>query len=122
MTKSLNSQLDAAERDRDAAKREREETEVQLHALRNERFNVEDSYRTLAAKGREEAQLRERHIEGLKREHALFFNKTLFVMVGAGAFGAFLAGLTGEAARWLWAMFLAVVNSGWATLAAWWNS
>ena len=50
MTKSLNSQLDAAERDRDEAKREREETEVQLHALRNERFNVEDSYRTLAAK------------------------------------------------------------------------
>ena len=43
MTKSLNSQLDAAERDRDEAKREREETEVQLHALRNERFNVEDS-------------------------------------------------------------------------------
>ena len=73
MTQSLNSQLDAAERDRDAAKREREETEVQLLALRNERFNVEDSYRTLAALGREEAQLRERNIEGLKREHALIF-------------------------------------------------
>ena len=99
MTQSLNSQLDAAERDRDEARREREETEVQKLALTMERFNVEDSYRTLAAKGREEAQLRERNIEGLKREHALFFNKTLFVMVGAGAFGAFLAGLTGEAAR-----------------------
>ena len=122
MTKSLNSQLDAAERDRDEAKWEREETEVQLHALRNERFNVEDSYRTLAAKGREEAQLRERNIEGLKREHALFLNKTLFVMVGAGAFGAFLAGLMNEITRWLWATFLAVVSSGWATLAAWWNS
>ena len=122
MTKSLNSQLDAAERDRDEAKREREETEVQLHALRNERFNVEDSYRTLAAKGREEAQLRERHIEGLKREHALFFNKTLFVMVGAGAFGALLAGLMNEITRWLWTTFLAAVSSGWATLAAWWSS
>ena len=32
-------------------------------------------------------------------------------MVGAGAFGAFLAGLTGEAARWVWAM-----------VAAWWNA
>ena len=115
MTKSLNSQLDAAERDR-------EETEVQLLALRNERFNVEDSYRTLAAKGREEAQLRERHIEGLKREHALFFNKTLFVMVGAGAFGALLAGLMNEISRWLWTTFLAAVSSGWATLAAWWSS
>ena len=90
---------------------EREETEVQLLALRNERFNVEDSYRTLAALGREEAQLRERNIEGLKREHALFFNKTLFVMVGAGAFGALLVGVMNEAARW-----------GLATLAAWWNS
>ena len=115
MTKSLNSQLDAAERDR-------EETEVQLLALRNERFNVEDSYRTLAAKGREEAQLRERNIEGLKREHALFLNKTLFLMVGAGVFSALFAGVMGEIARWLWATFLAVVSSGWATLAAWWNS
>ena len=40
----------------------------------------------------------------------------------AGAVGAFGAGLTSEAARWLWATFLAVVSSGWATLAAWWNS
>ena len=29
---------------------------------------------------------------------------------------------TSEAARWLWATFLAVVSSGWATLAAWWSS
>ena len=122
MTKSLNSQLDAAERDRDEAKWEREETEVQLHALRNERFNVEDSYRTLAAKGREEAQLRERNIEGLKREHALFLNKTLFVMVGAGWAGALLSGLMTEIARWLWAAFLAGAGSVGATLAAWWNA
>ena len=40
----------------------------------------------------------------------------------AGAVGALGAGLTSEAARWLWVTFLAVVSSGWATLAAWWNS
>ena len=44
------------------------------------------------------------------------------VTVIAGAVGALAAGLTTQAARWLWAMFLAVVSSGWATLAAWWNS
>ena len=31
-------------------------------------------------------------------------------------------GLTSEAARWLWATFLAVVSSGWASVASWWNS
>ena len=76
-------------------------------------------FRTLAAKSREEAQLRERNIEVLKHERGLYIEKTLFWMVGAGAFGAFLAGVTGEIARWLWATFLTVVNSGWATLAAW---
>ena len=40
----------------------------------------------------------------------------------AGAVGALGAGLTSEAARWLWATFLAVVSSGWASVAAWWNS
>ena len=44
------------------------------------------------------------------------------VAVIAGAVGAFGAGLTSEAARWLWGTFLAVVSSGWATLAAWWSS
>ncbi len=115
MTQSLNSQLDDSTR-------ERAETEAQLLALRNERFNVEHSYQRLAALGREEAQLRERNIEGLKREHALLLNKTLFVMVGAGAFGAFLAGLLNEITRWLWATFLAVVSSGWAMVAGWWNA
>ena len=32
------------------------------------------------------------------------------------------AGLTTQAARWLWDIFLAVLSSGWATLAAWWNA
>ena len=78
MTKSLNSQLDEA-------KREREETEAQKLALTKERFNVEDSYRTLAAKVREEAQLRERNIEVLKHERGLYIEKMLFWMVGRGS-------------------------------------
>ena len=53
---------------------------------------------------------------------AVKIEKTLFWMVGAGAFAAFLAGVTGEIARWLWATFLTVVSSGWASVAAWWNS
>ena len=40
-------------------------------------------------------------------------------MVGAGAFGALLAGLMNKISRWLWTTFLAAVSSGWATLAAW---
>ena len=39
-----------------------------------------------------------------------------------GAFGALAAGLTTQAARWLWDAFLAVLSGGWATFAAWWNS
>ena len=39
-----------------------------------------------------------------------------------GAFGALAAGLTTQAARWLWDTFLAVLSSGWATLAGWWNA
>ena len=46
----------------------------------------------------------------------------LSVAVIAGAVGALAAGLTTQAARWLWATSLAVLSSGWATLAAWWNS
>ena len=41
----------------------------------------------------------------------MFFNKTLFLMVGAGAFGALLAGVTNKTARWLWATFLAAPSS-----------
>ena len=52
----------------------------------------------------------------------MFLNKMLFLMVGAGVFGAFLAGLMTEIARWLWAAFLAVAGSVGAALAAWWNS
>ena len=41
----------------------------------------------------------------------MFFNKTLFLMVGAGTFGALLAGVANETARWLWATFLAAPSS-----------
>ena len=51
----------------------------------------------------------------------MFVNKTLFLMLCAGGVGALFAGLMTEIARWLWAAFLAVAGSGWATLAAWWN-
>ena len=43
-------------------------------------------------------------------------------VIGGGAFGALAAGLTTQAARWLWDTFLAVLSSGWATLAGWWNA
>ena len=46
----------------------------------------------------------------------------LSVAVIAGAIGALAAGLTTQAARWLWDTFLAVLSSGWNGLAAWWNS
>ena len=82
-----------------------------LLALKNARAEAEDGYRTLAALGREEAQQRERTIESLQRERAVFFDKTLFLMVRAGAFGALLAGVTNETARWLWATFLAAPSS-----------
>ena len=54
----------------------------------------------------------------LKLERRFIISLTVI----AGAVGALAAGLTSEAARWLWAAFLAVVSSGWASVAAWWNS
>ena len=122
MTKSLNAMLDEAAQDRDEAARERAETEAQRLAIRKERFDVEDSYRKLAALGREEAQLRERHIEGLKQERAVFFTKTLWLILGAGFIGAMCYWWALAVTRWLGATFLAVVSSGWAALAAWWSS
>ena len=115
MTQRLSDRLDDVQR-------QYVEMDGLLLALKNARDEAEHGYRTLATKSREEAQQRERTIESLQRERAVFFNKTLFLMVGTGAFGALLAGVTNETARWLWATVLAVLSSGWATLAAWWNS
>ena len=44
------------------------------------------------------------------------------LVVIAGAVGALGAGLTSEAARWLWDTFLASLSFGWKALAAWWNA
>ena len=62
--------------------------------------------------------MRQQVLEGLQSERRLL----LSLAVIAGAVGALGAGLATEAARWLWDAFLAVLSSGWATLAAWWNS
>ena len=79
---------------------------------------AENNYRSLTDKCREEFRVRQQVIEGLKHERTML----LSVAVIAGAIGALAAGLTTQAARWLWATFLAVLSSGWATLAAWWSS
>ena len=63
-------------------------------------------------------RVRQQVLEGLQSERRLL----LSLAVIAGAVGALGAGLATEAARWLWDAFLAVLSSGWATLAAWWNS
>ena len=79
---------------------------------------AENNYNSLTDKCREEFRVRQQVLEGLKSERRFI----LSVAVIAGAIGALAAGLATEAARWLWDTFLAVLGSGWATLAAWWNS
>ena len=79
---------------------------------------AENNYRSLTDKCREEFRVHQQVIEGLQSERTLL----LSVAVIAGAVGALGAGLTTQAARWLWDTFLAVLSSGWATLAAWWSS
>ena len=79
---------------------------------------AENNYRSLTDKCREEFRVRQQVLEGLKSERSLL----LSVAVIAGAIGALAAGLTTQAARWLWDAFLAVLSSGLVTLAAWWSS
>ena len=79
---------------------------------------AENNYNSLTDKCREEVRVRQQVIEGLKSERTML----LSVAVIAGAIGALAAGLTTQAARWLWDTFLAGLSSGWATLAAWWSS
>ena len=78
---------------------------------------AENNYNSLTDKCREEFRVRQEVIEGLKFEWRML----LSMAVIGGAFGALAAGLTTQAARWLWDTFLAVLSSGWATLAAWWK-
>ena len=79
---------------------------------------AENNYRSLTDKCREEFRVRQQVIEGLKSERSLLLSMAII----GGVIGMMGAALAGEIARWLWAAFLAVVSSGWATLAAWWNS
>ena len=79
---------------------------------------AENNYRSLTDKCREEFRVRQQVLEGLKFERRML----LSMAVIGGAFGALAAGLTTQAARWMWDTFLAVLSSGWATLAAWWSS
>ena len=80
--------------------------------------SAENNYRSLTDKCREEFQVRQQVLEGLKSERRTL----LSLAVIAGAVGALGARLTTEAARWLWDTFLAILSVGWTALAAWWNS
>ena len=73
---------------------------------------AENNYRSLTDKCREEFRVRQQVIEGLQSERTML----LSVAVIAGAIGALAAGLTTQAARWLWDTFLAVLSSGWNAL------
>ena len=79
---------------------------------------AENNYRSLTDKCREEFRVRQQVLEGLKSERTMLMS----VAVIAGAVGALAAGLTTQAARWLWDTFLAVLSVGWNALAVWWNS
>ena len=79
---------------------------------------AETQYNTLAYKCEQEVRVRQQVMAVLKLERRFIISVAMI----AGAVGALGAGLTSEAARWLWAAFLAVAGSGWATLAAWWSS
>ena len=78
---------------------------------------AENNYNSLTDKCREEFRVRQ-VLVGLKSERRTI----LSLAVIAGTVGALGAGLTTQVARWLWDTFLAVLSSGWATLAAWWSS
>ena len=69
-------------------------------------------------KCREEVRVRHQVIEGLKYERMWM----LSLAVIAGVVASLAAQVMTQAARWLWDTFLAVLSSGLATLAAWWNS
>ena len=79
---------------------------------------AETQYNTLAYQCEQEIRVRQQVMAVLKLERRFIISLTVF----AGAIGALAAGLTSEAARWLWATFLALVSSGGATVAAWWNA
>ena len=73
---------------------------------------AENNYNSLTDKCREEFRVRQQVIEGLKSERSLL----LSLAVIAGAIGALAAGLTTQAARWLWDSLLAALRAGWNAL------
>ena len=79
---------------------------------------AENNYNSLTNKCLEEFRVRQQVIEGLKSERSFIVS----LVVIAAAVGALGAGLTNEAARWLWDTFLASLSFGWKALAAWWNA
>ena len=81
------------------------------------RFFQKDRCCDSSDKCREEFRVRQQLIEGLKSERSFIVSLVVF----GGAFGALAAGLTTQAARWLWDTFLAILSYGWNALAAWWN-
>ena len=69
---------------------------------------AETQYNTLTYKCEQEIRVRQQVMDVLKLERRFIISLAMI----AGAVGALGAGLTSEAARWLWAAFLAVVSSG----------
>ena len=114
MTKTLDDRLDDVQRQYAAM----EHNTASLQNAQQAAWAAETQYNTLTYKCEQEIQVRQQVMDVLKLERRFIIS----LAVIAGAVGALGAGLTNEAARWLWATFLAAVSSGWATLAAWWNS
>ena len=76
-----------------------------------------NNYNSLTDKCREEFRVRQQVIEGLKSERSFIVS----LVVLGGIFSSLAAQVMTQAARWLWDTFLAVLSTGWATLAAWWT-
>ena len=115
MTKTLDDRLDDVQHQYVAMEHNTASLQnAQLAAARA----AETQYNTLTYKCEQEIRVRQQVMAVLKLERCFIISVTVI----AGAVGALAAGLTNEAARWLWATFLAVVSSGWASVAAWWNS
>ena len=118
MTKTLDDRLDDVQRQYVAMEHNTASLQNAQLAAEQAARAAETQYNTLTYKCEQEIRVRQQVMAVLKLERRFIISLTVI----AGAVGALAAGLTSEAARWLWAAFLAVAGSGWATLAAWWNS
>ena len=118
MTKTLDDRLDDVQRQYAVMEHNTASLQNAQQAAEQAAWAAETRYNTLTYKCEQEIRVRQQVMAVLKLERRFIISVAMI----AGAVGALGAGLTSEAARWLWATFLAVVSSGWATLAAWWNS